>query len=303
MCGIAVVVGLCLLADLASAETDGQTTTEPGGQAAEVRDLASDLFAPEAEVRYAAVAAVAALGDPAWIEPLALVAANDPEPTIRGWALRALRRIDTPQALRRILAVQRSDSDSRVAGLAGQLLAGTDLEPVLAPVRHVSRPRRPPDREARPRALARTQLDVEEARTVRRLTTAAFSLAGTGLALTVAGAIMTFGDTSGTTVDAGIAFQVLGGVAWIIDTPLIFSASRRMETLTGRSGSQRRLNVGLYVAGLALSVVHAATGFLSEAMAITMPIVNGLVCTTARIMSLVLGARANREARSYLAPR
>ena len=71
------------------------------------------------------IAAVRALGesrDQAAVGPLAQVLRSDPSPEVRGWAIRALMAIGTPEARSAVATAAQQDSDERVRSLAVEQL-------------------------------------------------------------------------------------------------------------------------------------------------------------------------------------
>jgi hypothetical protein len=140
---LGVALTIVAVSSTVSAQDGGGFSIELGGQlalgapedSAATSPLAGHIQRLRSEdpvQRLEAVRALGALADPAAVDPLISAAESDPRPEIRGWAVRALHRIGTPEALVAVRRIAENDSDERVRALAGGLIAQLE-PPVPAP--------------------------------------------------------------------------------------------------------------------------------------------------------------------------
>ncbi len=102
----------------------------------EIDALIAELQVFEPQRRIDAIQALAERGDSSAVPALTNVLRTDPSPQVRGWTVRALHQLDTPEA-RTAIARARSDADERVSALATRI-AG----PIPAPAFSTGRPSR-----------------------------------------------------------------------------------------------------------------------------------------------------------------
>ena len=128
-------------------------------------------------------------------------------------------------------------------------------------------------------------------RRVHRLAVAGFALAGTGTLFNTAAVATTFT----TDEPVPIALGVTGGLSWLIDTPLLLKAERLSRG--GRSSSLAAACWGLYVLSIVMTIVNTVHGFLTYGEGIEWKAPSHAAVTmAARTISLILGARALRQA-------
>lgn len=106
-------------------EGDGQPETVPFGEpqpeTQSVDELMASLQNPDATARIAAVRALGDRQETAAVEPLSRLLRADPVPEVRGWVVRALHDIDTPEAHAAVTTAAREDPDERVRSMAANL--------------------------------------------------------------------------------------------------------------------------------------------------------------------------------------
>lgn len=282
---------LCLPA-LSRAETEGSDQLE-----AHVRNLEST----NAEARYHSVRALGELGDEGAVEALSAIVRNDPSPEIRGWALLSLDNIGTPEAMAAIRCAQVSDPDRNVRVLAGEILASGDGQ---APASAAATLELNPQIANNERSfLSLSGADQERyIRRARNKAVAGFALAGTGLALITAGyALMFSGDEQN--MNSGTVLHVLGVGAWYVDTILLIVSGVQSHRAMGRRHNRLAFACGVTMSlSLAFTLASFMVGFITwdETATTSLNVVNGIIATSTRVMSLVLGRQVMRNTRSLV---
>ena len=103
--------------DGAASQGEASAEEQP---ADDVDELIRGLRAYEVQERIDAVQALAERGDESAVPALVNSLRSDPSPHVRGWAVRALHHLDTPEA-HAAVAAAREDADDRVSSLAVRL--------------------------------------------------------------------------------------------------------------------------------------------------------------------------------------
>lgn len=140
----------------AAVEAEAAAPEEPAEPTAEA--LIQQLRAPVAAERVAAVRALGERQERSAVPHLITLLRADPLPEVRGWIIRALDDIDTPEAHSAIVTAAREDPDERVRTMAGQLEGVSPAPPqpftpaaprvqptpVVPPLYRPARPQAPP---------------------------------------------------------------------------------------------------------------------------------------------------------------
>jgi len=88
-------------------------------------ELIAALSSPEASERVEAVQALQGRGDASVVPRLIQLLRTDPVPEVRGWAVRALHELGTPEARAAVVTASREDPDERVRAMAAQIAGVT----------------------------------------------------------------------------------------------------------------------------------------------------------------------------------
>lgn len=125
---LTLVTLLLLKASSATAQDASQPTPAPPSSTDE---LVRALSSPVAAERVNAIRGLGESRDATAVEPLTTLLRSDPVPEVRGWTVRALHQIGTPEAVRAVVAAARDDPDERVRTMATQL-AGPSQQPTAS---------------------------------------------------------------------------------------------------------------------------------------------------------------------------
>lgn len=115
-------LALTLLA-LAPAVAEAEEAAPAGGEvaSASVDELVAALRSPDPAARVAAIRALGDRREAAAVAPVTDLLRADPVPEVRGWAVRALDSIGTPEARAALASAAQDDPDERVRAVAARL--------------------------------------------------------------------------------------------------------------------------------------------------------------------------------------
>jgi hypothetical protein len=97
---------------------DGEAETAPQS----LDELIAALRSPDSAARVRAVQTLGERGDVAAVPHLITIVRSDPIPEVRGWAVRALNDLGTPEARAAVVTASREDPDERVRTMSGTLV-------------------------------------------------------------------------------------------------------------------------------------------------------------------------------------